>query len=100
MSTDVAAIILQQLGGSHFISMTGARHFVADGETLKFKLPSNLAKLGINAVTVRLNGNDLYDLSFGRVRGMKQELIAEYGDVYCDNLREIFTSETGLDTAL
>jgi hypothetical protein len=100
MDNEVAQTILAQLGGSHFISMTGARHFVADGDTLRFQVPSNLAEDVVNCVSITLNGNDLYDVRFGRVLGITFDLVAEHSDVYCDNLREIFTSETGLDTSL
>ncbi len=100
MSTEVAETILVQLGGGRFITITGARNFLADGNTLRFRLPSNFAKLGINVVSVRLNGRDLYDVTFTRVRGNRSMVIAEHQDVYSDSLREIFTSETGLDTSL
>jgi len=100
MNTEVAETILVQLGSSRFITMTGARNFLMDGNALRFRLPSNFAKLGINAVTVRLNGNDLYDVTFSKVSAIKSTVIAEHHDVYSDSLREIFTSETGLDTTL
>jgi hypothetical protein len=99
MSTQAETILLQ-LGGSRFIVMTGARHFLADGDALRFRLPSNFAERGINLVAVRLNDRDLYDVTFSRVRGIRSTVIAEHQDVYSDRLREIFTSETGLDTAL
>jgi riboflavin biosynthesis pyrimidine reductase len=100
MSTEVAETIIAQLGGNHFVVMTGARHLLADGNTLTFRLPSNFAKNGINAVSVRLNGRDLYDVAFSRVRGIRSTVITEHHDVYSDSLHEIFTSATGLDTTL
>jgi hypothetical protein len=54
MSTEVAETILEQLGGKRFIVMTGAKHFAADGNALRFRLPSNFAKSGINAVTISI----------------------------------------------
>ena len=35
----IASIILEQLGGNKFIAMTGASHFVSDGNTLRMTLP-------------------------------------------------------------
>lgn len=64
MSTEVAETILKQLGGDRFIAMTGARNFLADGNALRFRLPSNFAKRRINAVRFTLNGTDTYDVVF------------------------------------
>ena len=32
---NIASTILEQLGGNKFIAMTGASHFVSDGNTLR-----------------------------------------------------------------
>ena len=40
----VADIILEQLGGNKFVVMTGASHFVSDGNTLRMQLPRNISK--------------------------------------------------------
>src|ERR1700686_4088722 len=88
MRSEVAETILVQLGGNRFMAMTGARNFLADGNALRFRLPSNFAQHGINAVTIRLNGRDLYDVTFSRVRGIGVDIVTELRDVYCDSLRE------------
>ena len=41
MSTTIATTILQQLGGSRFIAMTGAKNLVAEENALIFRLPEN-----------------------------------------------------------
>lgn len=77
MSKQVAETIQEQLDGSRFVVMTGARSFLADGKALRFRLPSNFASHGINSVSVTLNGADTYETH-----------------VYADQLRDVFRSET------
>ena len=100
MSIEIAEAILQQLGGRRFIVMTGAKHFVADGNALRFRLPSDFAKNGVNAVRITLNGCDTYDLVFSNVSGLDVTEIATVTGIYADQLRDVFRSETGLDTTL
>ncbi len=102
---DIASTILQQLGGSRFIVMTGARHFMAvtDGMGgLSFRLPAKnfYTKDGINYVKIILNDSDLYDATFGKLRGSDYKIMKEYKDLYFDALQEVFTDVTGLDTHL
>ena len=94
----IAHTILQQLGGHKFVVMTGARHLVACENALQFRLPSNFAKAGINAVRVTLEENDTYRVDFNRVRGISCKPVATHEGIYCDMLQQIFTAETGLDT--
>ncbi len=85
-----------------FLMMTGAKNLMSHGDALSMKLPSKggFTKNKINYVKVRLNGHDLYDLEFGRVYGSKFTEISNFEDVFVENLRELFTSETGLDVSL
>src|SRR5271166_4088110 len=102
MSNEVAKTILEQLGGNRFVAMTGAKHFVGDGNVLRFKLPggSGFCKDGINYVTVKLEASDTYTVEFFRVRALKMKQGKRYCDVYNDQLREVFTRATGLYTSL
>lgn len=96
----IANTILEQLGGRRFALMTGAKHFVGSDDALSFRLPSNFASNGINAVRVRLEADDTYTVQFSKVRGTKVSLIATEDTVYCDTLRATFKRITGLDTSL
>lgn len=100
----IALTILEQLGGSRFIAMTGARDLVADKSELRFKLPARFAKDGINFVRVTLTPADLYDMSFGTMAGASKLFAVtektRFEGVYCDQLRDLFTSATGLETSL
>lgn len=95
-----AHTILETLGNNRFIAMTGAKSFVGDSKSLQFRLPANFAKNGINHVTITLDPSDTYSVRFGKLRGLNFKSISEYSGIYCDGLRPLFTSVTGLDTSL
>lgn len=94
----IAEEILRQLGGMKFIAMTGARHLLAGESDLKFQIPSGFALQGINVVKITLDPSDTYTIMFMRfrVRTGECKTIKQIDGVYADQLREIFTNETGL----
>jgi hypothetical protein len=96
---EIATTILNQLGGKRFIVMTGSKNFVitANGGLL-MKLSRNVS--GAQYLKIELNGSDLYEMQFYSVRGIDIKQKAEFSDVYCDQLTNIFESVTGLYTSL
>ena len=103
MATDIniAATILAQLGGNHFTVMTGAKNYIAHPDGLSFRIPgSGFAKDGINYIKITLNGMDLYDVTFSRVRGRTVKTLHTETGIYADMLREVFRLHTGLRTSL
>ena len=101
----IAKTILQQIGGNHFIVMTGSKKFVDLGKGLRMSLSKN--KTSANRLDIILDeGTDTYQMRFYRQALSKKTFevklteIAQYEDVYCDMLEEIFTSVTGLYTRL
>lgn len=94
---NVAQIILAQLGGNKFLAMTGAHSFSSGPDSLSFRIGGNSGRW--QAVRITLNGLDLYDVGFFRMRGMEIQK-KEIKNVYADQLQQIFTSETGLITSL
>lgn len=96
----VATTIIDQLGGNRFIAMTGANRFYAFPDGVSFRIPSRLAKNGINSITITLTPDDLYDVEFGTVRAMKYKVKATHLGVSSDQLEAVFTTETGLRTQL
>lgn len=97
---EVANIILSQLGGRCFLAMTDTKHLIAHENALSFHIPSNFARHGINRVRIDLTPQDLYNVTFSRVRGLKVLYQSSIEDVDCDQLRSVFTETTGLSLSL
>lgn len=101
----IARTILGQLGGNRFISMTGARQFVAlEAPGLQFDLPKDscFTKRGICRIQIWLAPSDTYTLvALTQERNRKgfREVSRQPG-VYCDMLEGVFTEITGLYTNL
>lgn len=88
-----ANTILEQLGGRHFIAMTGARNFIGSGDTLRFALPAPRC-----LIAVTLDPSDTYTVRrLSRTTGAEQE---RREGVYCDELQRTFSALTGLATRL
>ena len=66
------------------------------------RLPRGFANNGINSVVVRLDADDTYTMLFNKrtAMGANVQSIATHTGVYADQLRSLFTAETGLDTSL
>ncbi len=103
MDTQVAKIILQQIGGSRFLTMTGSRNLINLGNGLRMSLSRN--KTSANRLEIIYDeGADLYNLRFYRQSVSKKTFevktkdIKTYEGIYCDMLEEIFTDVTGLYT--
>lgn len=94
----IASDILKQLGGNKFIVMTGAKNLAYGDKGLSFKIGKNSG--GITHVKINLNGKDLYDMEFLKIRGTDMKTIKVYNDVYNDGIQQIFTDVTGMNTSL
>lgn len=92
---NVATTILSQLGGGKFIAMTGSKNFVGSDDTLSFWTPLTN---GINRVSITLDCNDTYRVTFSKWNARKLEsvIVHTVGNVYADQLGDIFTNQTGL----
>lgn len=108
-----AEIILQQLGGGRFITMTGSKHFIGDQNWLRFNIGKNASKA--NKVKITLDADDTYTMTFTKFTPYSfkirkdgtfketpesQTIIAECKGVYCDMLQDVFTKITGMYTRL
>lgn len=97
---EIANTILEQLGGRRFAIMTGAKEFGQTEKGLYFKLP------GGKHFKIVLNGNDLYDMSYIRngrfYKGnyIDAKTLSHRDDICVENMREVFTSMTGLYTSI
>ena len=104
----VAEIILQQLGGRRFVAMTGSKNFFTNGNDLCMSLSKNSSKA--NRLQITLDPDDTYTMRFFRYTAPRlNKKTFEYSDekiteinrfenVYCDQLQDLFTLETGLLT--
>jgi hypothetical protein len=100
-TSQIPEIILRQLGGNKFVAMTGASEFIAGSEFLGFKIPKNSSPA--NRVTIKyFPARDLYTIDFIKTsrNGLDTKIVQSYKDVSADQLREIFTSFTGMETSL
>ncbi len=98
--TNVASIILSQLGGNRFLAMTGAKDLLDLGNGLRCRIGRNAKR--ITHVEIILDASDTYTVNFYRVtkRGLDVELVESLDMVYADNLRSHFEISTGLYTSL
>ncbi len=105
LSAQVGAEILRQLGANKFLAMTGAKNLTVACERfdLRMDLPRNSGN--VNRLEIKLLPDDTYKMRFYK-KMMKNyvDLVIKnesvYEGVYCDQLQEIFTSVTGMDTHL
>lgn len=94
----IGRTMVDQLGGNKFRVMTGANNFVLHDKAISFRIPQ--AKDGINHVKVTLTPEDTYDVDFTRIRGVEAKNVKSVKGIYADQLRDVFTNHTGLETSL
>lgn len=94
----VSNIILQQLGGNRFSTMVGMKYPTYSSRTLSFRIGSNPKR--VSGVHIELDDDDTYTMTFYRIRNLRVEEIAKVSNVYAENLRDVFTKHTGLETSL
>lgn len=109
-----AESILEWLGNNRFIAMTGCKNLVYDENSLSMNIPKIRGNENkTNYLKIEYDNNqDLYKMTFryftaGRLNKRtwewsegKNEVIAEFENVFGDRMKSIFTSITGLDTTL
>jgi hypothetical protein len=94
-STQVAKTIIEQLGGSQFVMLTGSKNFGAIENGVSFRVGKNAKR--VSFVSITLDANDTYTMNFLNSKGVT---VAQAGEVYCDKLQDIFEQETELYVTL
>jgi len=94
---NIAQTIVSQLGPKALL-MIGAKNLMAGKEYLQMKLGRNAG--GWNVLKIALNGLDLYDMTFYRIRKLKVTSEKTIDNIYCDQLHDIIENETGMRTNL
>ena len=97
--TDVAKEIYRQLG-KKALYMMGMKHVSSSDEKMGALNIRFTGSKKCNHVKIVLNFQDTYDITFYKIRGMDYKIIAEYEDIYVDQLHDIIESETGLYLSL
>ena len=91
-------VLLQQLGSGKFIAMTGAKNLTYGPDYLQFKIGRN--SKGINFVKITLTPKDTYTMEFCKIRKFEVKCVTKEEDVYGEDLRKVFTKNTGMQTSL
>jgi hypothetical protein len=95
----VAKTILEQLGGTKFCVMTGAKNLAGDENSLSMRIGRNSSNS--NYLKITLNSMDTYDMKFCKLtRKFEEKSVTEYNNLYNDNLQVQFTAHTGMYTSL
>lgn len=97
---EIANTIMRQLGTTHnkLSLMIGAKNFVLTEAGVAFKFKSNR---GINYIKIQLNSNDLYDVTYKSVRGVKTNITKKFSqDLYADMLKNDIEQTIGLYLSL
>lgn len=94
----VSNTIMSQLGGNRFCIMVGVKYPTYSSRTLSFQIGANSKK--VTGVHIELDNNDTYTMTFFRIRNLRVEECAKVEGVYAENLREVFTRHTGIETSL
>ena len=94
--TWIGQTILKQLGDQRFAVMTGAKNFILEARGLSFSIPKNKSRA--NRVSIELQGNDLYRVTFGIYRKLEFKPLDVFEDIYNMQLAGLFENYTGLYT--
>lgn len=91
----IGRTILEQMGGARRLQvMLGVQQIILLNDGVGIKWPSKQPSKG-NYVEIKLNGSDLYDVTFFNVgRGAKRP-VKKFDDVYAEDLVDIFEKQTG-----
>jgi len=99
MSKEIAETIVYQLGGMGKLkAMINARNFVCDDEgSLSFRFSGNPK---INCIRIKLNGLDLYDITFYKINKIDFSTVHEVTDIYAEDLVNIIEQQIELYLSL
>lgn len=95
MSMQIAQTIISQINALDRWAMGawGAKERVAMKDGLKFKTSGMVRWKGY--VYIKLNGRDLYDVMFFRIRGVEMKIDKEVKDIYADMLVDVINDQVG-----
>jgi hypothetical protein len=71
----------------------GAKDFVGTANSIRFKTSGMVKWKGY--VEVSLNGRDLYDVEFYRVRGIEVKVVSKLNDIFAEDLVNVIDEQVG-----
>jgi hypothetical protein len=95
----IGRIILRQLGG-RFIAMTGAKDLIDLGNGIQMTLPATMTKNRGSKLRITLNGDDLYDIEFGKIVRLEYRVLERLESVFVGDMHRLIEDMTGLATRL
>ena len=98
--SEVANTILHQLspqGPRGLKLMLGVDVFIAGPNSVSFRFKGSRK---VNCLRIVLTASDTYDLTFTKARGSQLTNVSEHKDIYAEDLRNLFETTTGLQTAV
>lgn len=93
---EIAGEIYNQLGRKAFFMM-GAKNLAHGENNLQFKISGSGR---VSHINIALNGLDLYDVTFYKVRGVNTKVVSKFENYYDDMLKSLIEKETGLYLSL
>lgn len=98
---EIVSTIAKQIG-KRSLFMLGASNLAFEvnnknNAVLSFRIKGSPK---VNYISVELNGKDLYNMEFKKIKGTSVEKVASHEDVYADMLNTLIEKETGLYTKL
>ena len=91
----IGKTILEQMGGARRLQvMLGVQQFISLNDGIGIKWPNKNPSKG-NYVEIRLNGSDLYDVTFFNAGRGAKKLVKKFDDIFFDDLVNTFERQTG-----
>lgn len=84
-------------GVNKLIVMTGARNFLKSENSISFNFKGSKEA---NHIKIVLNDFDLYDVEFGKIRGINYKVVKKCENVSCENIADLFVNTTKLYLSL
>jgi hypothetical protein len=96
-STIFKQLTLSNAGSNRLKVMVGGKDFTysSEGNYAAFKFTAR-AKNKANYMKITLNGSDLYDIEFGFIIAGTYTVRSKTKDMYFEDMKEYFETETGL----
>lgn len=97
MVSEIAETIITQMGGiCRLVKFTGAYNFRDYGNGLSFRF-NNVTNIKINYFKIVYDeGEDLYNLEYGFIKGLNYKKVKGMTGIYFDQLMDVFEYETGM----